>query len=263
VTYTDPIGLYSPRLLKLFVRYLRRFAARHFNGIRIDLGGLPTSLDRPTVIYSNHASWWDPAVMLIVASTIYSAHRFFAPMDTAALSRYRILRRFGLFALERNSVGGTRRFLSTCTDVLKTPNAALALTAEGRFTDVRARPVELMPGLSALLMRVPAAQAIPVAIEYPFWNEKRPEVLLRFGRDPVAALGSARDEVHQRLRSALETELDALAISAIERNPNAFESILTGQSAVGTFDSIAGRWRAWRNGRRFDPRHAAISEPVE
>ena len=43
------------------------------------------------------------------------------------------------------------------------------------------RPVRLRPGLAHLARRVPGATIVPLALEYPFWDERTPEALCRFG----------------------------------------------------------------------------------
>ena len=53
--------------------------------------------------------------------------------------------------------------------------------APGRFCDVRERPVPIMPGLTRLPELAPEAVFLPLALEYPFWSEKRPEALACFG----------------------------------------------------------------------------------
>ena len=47
--------------------------------------------------------------------------------------------------------------------------------------DVRERPLRLAGGLARLAKRVPEACFVPLAIEYAFWDERRPNCLLRFG----------------------------------------------------------------------------------
>jgi hypothetical protein len=57
----------------------------------------------------------------------------------------------------------------------------LWLTAQGEFRDVRERPAGLKNGLGALLARVKKGTVLPLALEYPFWSEKKPEAHLAFG----------------------------------------------------------------------------------
>ncbi len=68
----------------------------------------------------------------------------------------------------------------------------LWVTAEGDFTDPRRARCgcgRASPTLRALL---PDAVLVPLALEYSFWNESKPEALLRFGAPLSADAGALR-----------------------------------------------------------------------
>ena len=59
------------------------------------------------------------------------------------------------------------------------------ITAQGRFADVRARPLGLRPGVARLAEIAPDALFVPLALEYAFWDERGAEAFAAFGaRDP-------------------------------------------------------------------------------
>jgi hypothetical protein len=248
----------SPRLLAAARRYLRRYTARHFNSLRIASDGPAPTLDGPTIFYANHPSWWDPIVMLLLIRTHYSDWRFQGPIDAVALKRYPWLERLGLFGIELDSLRGARRFLAIGDELLAGDRTGLAMTAQGQFADTRQRPLELKRGLSQLLRRNPSARAIPLALEYVYWNERLPEILVRFGRSPVSANGRSTDAIHADLEASLERELDQLTVAAIARDPAAFDSLLAGRGGVGWLQDLPFRLRALFKGERFDPSHQAI-----
>jgi 1-acyl-sn-glycerol-3-phosphate acyltransferase len=248
----------STRRLAVFAWYARRLVARRFTAVRVMKDAAPSPLTRPSVFYANHAAWWDPLVMLLVARWAYPGVAFYAPIDAAALARYPTLARLGFFGVEPASPAGARRFLAVGRSILAQPNTAIALTPQGRFTDVRERPVELKGGLARLLKHAPSAEAIAVAIEYPFWNEARPEVLVRFGREGVSANGRSPDVLTRALSAQLERELDALAACACRREARDFVTLLEGFQGIGFVQDLPSRLRARRKGSRFEPRHAAI-----
>ena len=255
---TDPRRLYSPRLLALFERYLERYVGRQFNGLRVACSGKPPTLDRPTIVYSNHPSWWDPIVLLLAARRLFPGKRLYAPIDAAALDRYCILGRCGLFPIEPGTFQGAADFMRVARSILREPGTLLGLTAQGEFSDVRQRPLQLKGSVARLLGEDPNWQAIPVAVEYTFWNERQPEVLLSLGR-PERAAGLSKDALQARLEGSLERELDALAALAAARDAGAFETLVEGRrlGVGGTYDSyLALRQRL--KGQRFDPAHGAI-----
>jgi hypothetical protein len=98
-----------------------------------------------------------------------------------------------------------------------------------------------------------------MAIEYPLWNDRLPEVLVRFGPlVPVAAGPSdSPDGWTRRIESALEATQDALARSARRRDPSAFETLIGGTAGVGGFYDLGRRLLAPLRGIRFSPDHQA------
>jgi len=256
------LAIPSPRWLAAAEAYLQRYTRRHFNAIRIATDAPPPPLAGPTVFYSNHASWWDPIVLLLLIRRHYRDWRFQGPIDRAALERYPWLERLGLFGIEADSFRGSRRLLEAGSELLSSHHAGVVMTAQGRFADIRQRPLLLKPGLSRLLLRNANACAIPIAIEYVFWNERLPEVLVRFGRSGIRASGRTAPAIQADLEDRLESELDALAVSAMNRSPKAFDCLLEGRRGVGLLQDLPLRLRALVRGERFDPSHSAIRRDV-
>jgi hypothetical protein len=254
----NPNARYSPRIHALFARYVRGYVRRNFTALRIASAAPPPPIAGPTVFFANHAAWWDPLTIVVVGNVCYPDARMFAPIDAAALRRYPVLARCGFFGIHPDSARGAREFLAAGRGILDREEGMFAVTAQGRFADVRERPVVLKRGLARLLHDVPRARAIPLAAEYPFWNERRPEALIRFGDDCVVARGRTVDAIHADLAAALERTLDALARDAMSRDPRRFETLLEGKTGVGFLEDLPQRLAARLKGRRFDPAHGAI-----
>lgn len=236
--YESAERFYSPRGVLLFGRYARAYFGRHFAALRVSRSGpVPSSLTN-TILYANHPSWWDPMIMLMLAAGPLSNYRVFAPIEAASLERYPILKRFGLFPLDAGSLGGHRSFLETAGQLLESPDNVLAITAQGRFSDPRERPLSLRAGVAHLLEAYPDRVAIPVALEYTYWNGRLPEALVHFGRPVRAERGAGIAHTNKRLDSALCEALDALADRAIERNSGLFD-ILVGRDRTD-LDGIYG-----------------------
>ena len=130
----------------------------------------------------------------------------------------------------------------------------LWITAEGAFTDPRRRPIHLRPGIAHLARRVPGAVILPLAVEYTFWNESKPEALARFGT-PIGSGGGTVADWTPRLEAALAETIDALAAESMQRDPALFQPLLRGATGVGGIYDLWRRSRALAAGRRFDPRH--------
>ena len=248
----------SARWLAAAGPYLRRYTRRHFDGLAIAIDGPPPELSGPTIFYANHPSWWDPIVLILLIRSHYADWRFHGPIDEAALERYPWLEHLGLFGVRPNSTTGARHLLEAGSAILAQERSGLAMTAQGRFADVRQRPPGLQRGLSRLLERNPDARAVPIAIEYVFWNERLPEILVRFGSPDVTADGRPADAIHLELEARLEQELDRLAGAAMARDPRQFRRLIDGHRGVGFLQDLPLRLRSLLRRRRFDPSHAAV-----
>lgn len=245
-------------LLRLFAAYSRRYLARHFHAVRLSREGLPPRVDGPLVVVLNHPSWWDPLVAMTLALSAWPDRRHFAPIDAAALERYRLLGRIGLFGVERESLRGAARFLRTAKAVLARSDGAIWITAQGEFRDPRERPVRLRIGVGHLGAAISAGAIVPLAIEYPFWEERLPEALARFGAPLVAGRpGGPRTPVQWTtlIERSLEQTQDALANEARSRDSDAFETVLSGGAGVGVIYDAWRRVAARIRGERFRREH--------
>lgn len=257
----DPTLAYSPCRAALFAGLARLYLRRHFNAVRLARDAPRPQANGPTILYCNHPAWWDPLVLLVLCRAVFPGHRVLGPIDAAALGRYSILGRVGCFPVTTGTFAGARAFLAASSDVLAAPGHVLAVTAQGRFSDVRARPVRLRPGVAHLLAADPARQAIPVALEYVFWNERAPEVLIRFGAAVRgdARAGSAAAATRDKLEAALESAQDRLARDAAAREAACFDVLLSGRRAGigGPYDWYE-RLRARLRREPFDPSHGSL-----
>jgi 1-acyl-sn-glycerol-3-phosphate acyltransferase len=247
----------SPWLWRGFGRYAERYLARHFHAVRLSrAGGLPPETDAPLVVYLNHPSWWDPLVCLLLARRFFPERWHYAPIEDRALERYRFFMRLGFFGIETGTWKGAATFLRVGRAILNRPMTGLWVTAEGRFTDPRQRPVRLQPGLSHLAQHLGRGVLLPLALEYPFWEERGAEVLVRFGEGITIDGGARRMSAWAALlEQRLEVTMDALCVEACRRDPLAFEVLLQGRTGIaGPYDAWRGL-RAWIRGESFHRTH--------
>ena len=256
----DTLPRISPLLLKWFTWYSRRFVRRHFHSLRISKVGMPSTWSGvPVVMYSNHASWWDALVCLIIKAEFFPGRAAFAPIDAVMLERYKMFRKMGFFAVEQQNRRGAIHFLRTAEAILQDPGSLLAITPQSRFADVRQRPVHFEAGIGHLATRVEHAIFLPVAAEYVFWEERLPEILVRFG-EPVAvrrehnAVYDAKYWTHLFEQKLTETQ-SALASEAQRRDPADFQMVLHGGAGQG---GIYDWWRGLKaklRGESFTKEH--------
>jgi hypothetical protein len=170
-----------------------------------------------------------------------------------------MFRRLGFFGVEQRTRRGAIQFLRTAQTVLQSPRRLLAVTPQGRFTDVRERPVHFEAGLGHLAARVQHALFVPFVVEYVFWEERLPEILVRFGesvevrREHAAAFEPAYWT--KLFEGKLAVAQDALAAESQRRDPEDFQRILRGGAGQG---GIYDWWRGFRaklSGETFNREH--------
>ena len=243
----------SPLWQSWAFRYARGYLARHFHAVRLARGGPATELLLgPLIVALNHPSWWDPVLCAVLCGR-FPGRLPYAPIDAEALTRYPLLGRIGLFGVQAGP-RGARDFLQVGAAVLADPGRALWVTAQGQFTDPRERPVRNRPGVGHLAARTPGTTVVPLALEYPFWGERTPEALARFG-DPIRLEGGTPAEWTERVSRGLEATQDALAVAAIARDPAAFDVLVGGRAGVGGVYDLWRRARSTIDGRRFSAEH--------
>lgn len=252
----DPAALRSEPMARFFARVMRRQLARGFRAVRIARPGLPELPDdRPVMVYCNHPSWWDPAVVIALHERLFPARAGFGPIEAAMLESYPFMARIGLFGVSPDRRGAAA-FLRTAGALVARPDRVIWITAQGRFADPRARPLDLRPGAAHLLARAPRLIAVPLALEYPFWSERRPEALLRFGAPLEAREGETTADLAARMEGALTRCCDDLAALSMARDPDAFDTAIGGARGTGGVYGLWQRGRAMLSGRRFSPDHA-------
>lgn len=244
-------------LIGWFRWYVRRFVRRNFHAVRLSKtsASWPTAIT-PLVVVLNHPSWWDPMLAVLLTDAFPNAEHYGA-IDAEAVEKYRVFNSLGFFPVDQQSLRGAAHFLRTAELILSSPNRALWLTVQGRFSDVRSRPLDLRSGVGHLAARLDNAVILPVALEYAFWNEKTPEALVRVGT-PISVSdfpGLKAKEWTERIEAALTETLDGLNRETMTRDPALFTPLMTGKVGVGGIYDAGRRVAATVRGRRFDPSH--------
>ncbi|MEZ6152195.1 MAG: lysophospholipid acyltransferase family protein [Pirellulaceae bacterium] len=277
----------SRPLLGGFQWFVARYLRKNFHAVAVNREHLLAVMraegesigpDDALVIFANHASWWDPLTAIFVAQRLFGDYVMYAPIDAEALRKYPMFGRMGFFGVEQQSRLGTAEFLGIAEEILSHPGASLWVTPEGRFADVRDTSARLMPGLAHLARKIAARRAeslpadggaqngdfrsrcvwfIPVAVEYTFWEERQPELLMWFGRplSDSAMQGEAKSQWDRELSERLRAAQRELASAVVARDVSQFDILLGGRS--GSF-FIYDWWRkllGLLRGRRVQVEH--------
>jgi 1-acyl-sn-glycerol-3-phosphate acyltransferase len=252
------IAARSQRWHSFFHYAFSGFTARKMRAMRIARWGVPEfSPERSYVVFANHPSWWDGVTFMLLQTAFARGREVYTPMDAEALEKYSFMKRLGVFGVQQDSARGAIAFLRIAEGVLASPQRMLWMNAPGRFCDVRERPVPIAPGLVRLPEIAPGAAFVPLALDYPFWSESKPEMLAAFGEpiEGAALVALDRDARADALRAALAATMDRLAEDAVSRDAARFVTIAAGREGMG---GIYGRWKHLKaviSGKPFDARH--------
>jgi 1-acyl-sn-glycerol-3-phosphate acyltransferase len=163
----------------------------------------------------------------------------------------------GFVGVDQSGSRGAVDFLRTGEAILSEPNRVYWVTAQGRFADVRDRPLNLRSGVGYLAARLKFGAVVPLALEYTFWMERTPEALVRFG--PALTIPETPNmngkEWTARIEAALTQNLDTLNAETSSRDAARFTTLLEGRAGVGGVYDAWRRLKAWLRGERFDPSH--------
>jgi len=259
----------SRPVLTFFRRIVRGYLRRHFHAVRISGAAQLSDLKdapEPLLVYANHGSWWDPMVAFFLAGSLMPGRRHYAPMDSDALERYKILKRIGIFPVATKTGRGAVQFLRTSEAVVRS-GGVLWITPQGKFVDGRVRPLEFKPGLAALAVRLAeqtgSCRVLPLAMEYTYWDERLPECLLLMEEAVLVRAGDTADGVEPRLIAALEKGMDQLKEMAIARDSSRFVTMSRGTAGVGGFYAMGQRMKAVLLRRPYQAEHTVAPTSQE
>jgi 1-acyl-sn-glycerol-3-phosphate acyltransferase len=246
--------------LRFFQRIVRAYFGRHFRSVMVQHAERLAEVQGPLIMYANHSSWWDPMVSILLAQMLLPERRHYAPMDAAALKRYPILGKLGIFPVEMASARGAAQFLRTSEAILAS-GGVVWITPQGRFVDPREASLGFKPGLGVLATRVPEVMLLPLAIEYTFWDERLPETLLRFGEPVRVSAEMSTEAATQQLECALAETMQELRMAAMARDASAFQVLLRGGRGTGGLYGLGRRMRAMVTRKPFIVDHTERTGP--
>lgn len=228
----------SPGFRRFFAAYAERMIRRRFHAVRIlrgddDIVRAVNAAETPLLALLSHASWWDPLIGLVFWRHLLPDRDLRMPMDAEQLSRFGFFKRLGVFGIAPDDA----RSLSAMRDHTLDHFAhgvrpALGLTPQGRFTDPR-EPVRLRPGAAAIAAATPGDLGVlAVAVEYCFWQDQRPEILISATRCSRPSDASSTSAWQRAMSASFTDATTRLATAAIAREPEAFVELTGGGDRI-------------------------------
>lgn len=138
------------------------------------------SKQAPIVIVSNHVSWWDALVALVIANQVLGADGF-ALMDQANLERLPFFGLAGAVGVDRSSALDGARVVRHAASLLDRPTRLVWVFAQGMERASTVVPLGFERGAAAIAKLSPAARVVPVALRYEPGPMASPMLLVDIG----------------------------------------------------------------------------------
>lgn len=185
----------------------KRFCAFRYKGLEHFLN---RNDKYPTILFAPHSNWWDGMIAHVICNRI--CHKEIRIM-IEELNRFPILRRAGGFSVNKKSAQSSMQSLQYAVRTLKDPSSVLYLFPQGIINPPDHRPIKFQTGLAYIAQKAVKeygqVNLIPVAVNYFFLRDNRPEILIEFGETiEFSDAGQDRKELSGYLAKTLEKLCD-------------------------------------------------------
>ena len=208
------------------------------------LDALRGSLDAEpggTLFLANHSCWWDLFLVHFLNESIPVDG--YGMMEHFNMVRFGFFRRIGAFSVDRTDPASVRASLEYAAGLLRAPRSGVWVFPQGKIETNDARPLTFQPGIRALVRRTGRVRVVPVAFRYDFWQDERPEALVRFGT-PTWVDRPDLPGLIPTFEARLTAELDALRGASIRQDAAGFEPMMAGRASISeTYARLRARFR--------------------
>ena len=203
----------------------------------------------PTILFGPHCNWWDGIVFYNITHRIF--HKEIRIM-IEELNRFPILSKAGAYSVCKKSAQSAMESLKYSVSVVGDLRNMLCIFPQGIIRPPHFRPIEFQTGLAYIaqnsVKKYGRVNLIPVAVDYTFFRDNRPEVIANFGER--IELNNEQKYDRKELTHLLET--------ALEKTCNEqFEEISKGD--VSDYDILFKQHLKWY--RRIEQRLKRIDVP--
>ena len=138
--------------------------------------------DVPVILFAPHNNWWDGIVGYNICNRIFKKE---IRLMVEELNRFPLLRRGGAYNVNKKSAQASMQALKYSIDEIGDTNNILYIFPQGIIKPPNYRPIELQSGMTYIAEKAAKKYGkvalMPVAVNYTFLRDNRPEVLVEFG----------------------------------------------------------------------------------
>ncbi len=156
-----------------------RFYAFRYKGIENYKRRNP---DTPIIMFAPHSNWWDGIVGYNICNRLLKKE---IRLMVEELNRFPLLRRGGAFNVNKKSPQASMEALKYSVEILGDLNNILYIFPQGIIKPPNFRPIEFQSGLAYIAEKASKKYGkvalMPIAVNYMFLRDNRPEVLVEMG----------------------------------------------------------------------------------
>ena len=136
----------------------------------------------PSIIYAPHNNWWDG---IVGYNLMRRAFKVRCRMMIEEMNRFPLFSLIGAFPVNKASAQEAMKALKYSVDLLSDLKNILCIFPQGIIRPPHYRPIEFQTGLAYIAQNAAKkygkVNLIPVAIDFCFFRDNRPEVVVDFG----------------------------------------------------------------------------------
>lgn len=176
----------------IFNPYLKRLLKKHFCHFYLVNQFPNIARHKKLIVTPNHFSWWD-GFFIDYLFKRFSKRKLHIMMLEEQLKRFWFFRKLGAFSISPNSTKSIIETAEYTKAILSDANNFVVYYPQGRIEPFDAERINIQNGLRYFIPEHEADVVIlPIAFKIQFHEEKKPEIIVRFGEmiDVSAALDS-------------------------------------------------------------------------
>ncbi len=154
--------------------------------------------DFPCIIYAPHMNWWDGIIGYNLMRRVFKVR---PRMMIEEMNRFPLFALIGAFPVNKASAQDAMISLKYIVDDLKEPDLGFWIFPQGIVKPPNYRPIEFQTGMAYVAQNVAkkhgGVNLIPVAVNYTFLREDRPECLVQIGEPLIITPENAVFDRHQ------------------------------------------------------------------
>lgn len=181
----------------------------------------------PIIMFAPHSNWWDGIVGYHITHRIFKKE---IRLMVEELNRFPLLRRAGAFSVNKKSPQASMDALMYSIQELGDLNNILYIFPQGIIKPPNARPIEFKTGLAYIAEKAAKKYGkvalMPIAVNYMFLRDNRPEVLVDMGEVIELEAGKIdRKEFANYLAVTLEKLCDKQIYDISRANFTGYETL--------------------------------------